>query len=287
MECVPELTSELEHDYPILKETSKFLNVYGPIGCGKTTVVKTYMKNRSHHYIGDYNQTLEQFVDFIKKINNVDVMSYFTNQKENTTIIIDNYDYYSFKYKDVEKYLRSFNIIVISNVKYFENALYIQQPSDEYLLGLLYSINNVYDTDYVDVNINRSFLKFFSSIKFGSSIEFDNFYSELQCLSDIYYTKNINLLLYDVNNMHNTYLYHVNSIDKAANLSDAVSASILLSCTEYYQCISNMIVYSLDNKIKSIANIKLNYHTRSKIYKECKKRNVDPCELSIVKKIEK
>lgn len=287
MEFIPELISELEHDYPILKESNKFINVYGPIGCGKTTIVKTYMNGRNYHYIDDYNQTLDQFIEFLKKITQIDVMSYFTNNLENTTLIFDNYDYFSFKYKEIEKYVKDFNIIIISITKYFEKSVYIQLPTDEYLLSLLYMINYIYNKNYKNVNVEGSFLKFFSSIQHGDRIHFDNFYSELECLSNIFETKNINLILYDINNVQQTYLYHVNDIEYASYLSDTVSASIMFNGTEYYQCISNIIVYSLDSKITTIKSANLNYHKRTKIQKECKKLDVSPLELSLVKKIKK
>lgn len=287
MEFVPELTSELEYDYPILKESNRFLNVYGPSGCGKTTIVKTYMKNRNYHYIDDYNQPIENFIEYIKKITRVDVMSYFMNNLEDTTLIIDNYDYFNFKYKDIEKYIKNFNVIIISLTQNFRNCLYVSPPSDEYLFSLLSSINYLSCKNYKSVNINGSFLKFFSSIIHGDHIEFDNFYSELDCLSSIYDTKDINKHVYDINNLHHTYMYHVNDMDKLAYLSNIVSDSIIFSYTEYYQCISNMIVYNLDSKITDIKSTKLNYHRRSKIQKECNRLNIIPEELSLVKKIEK
>lgn len=287
MDFVPELTSELEHDYPILKESNRFLNVYGPSGCGKTTIVKTYMKNRNYHYIDDYNQSMENFIDYIKKITRVDVMSYFMNNLEDITFIIDNYDYFNFKYKDIEKYIKNFNVIIISLTQQFRESVYVQPPSDEYLLSLLSSINYLSCKNYQDVNINGSFLKFFSSITHGYNIEYDNFYSEIECLGSIYETKNINLQVYDINNLHHTYMYHVNDIDKLAYLSDIVSDSIIFNSTDYYQCISNIIVYNLDSKITDIKSIKLNYHKRSTIQKECNRLNVTPDELSLVKKIEK
>ena len=287
MEFIPELTSELEHDYPILKESNRFLNVYGPSGCGKTTIVKTYMKNRNYHYIDDYNQTMENFIEYIKKITRVDVMSYFMNNLEDTTLIFDNYDYFNFKYKDIEKYIKNFNVIIISQTEQFRDSLYIQPPSDEYLLSLLSSINYLSCKNYASVNINGSFLKFFSSIAHDNYIEFDNFYSELDCLGSIYETKDINLQVYDINNLHHTYMYHVNDIDKLAYLSNIVSDSITFNGTEYYQCVSNMIVYTLDSKITDIKSTKLNYHRRSKIQKECNRLNIIPEELSLVKKIEK
>jgi GTPase SAR1 family protein len=287
MEFIPELTSELEHDYPILKESNRFLNVYGPSGCGKTTIVKTYMKNRNYHYIDDYNQTMENFIEYIKKITRVDVMSYFMNNLEDTTLIIDNYDYFNFKYKDIEKYIKNFNVIIISLTQQFRNCMYVPQPSEEYLLSLLSSINYLSCKNYTSVNITGSFLKFFSSIAHDNHIEFDNFYSELDCLGSIYETKDINLQVYDINNLHHTYMYHVNDIDRVTYLSNIVSESILFNVADYYKCISNMIVYNLDSKITYIKSTKLNYHKRSKIQKECTRLNVIPEELSLVKKIEK
>ena len=168
MDSIPELTSELEHDYHILKESNRFINVYGPSGCGKTTVVKTYMKNKNYHYIDDYNQTVENFIEYIKKITRVDVMSYFMNNLDDTTLVIDNYDYFNFKYKDIEKYINNFNVIIISLTQQFRDSVYVPPPSEEYLLSLLSSINYLSCKNYDSVNINGSFLKFFCSIIHGN-----------------------------------------------------------------------------------------------------------------------
>ena len=287
MDFIPEFTSELEHDYPILKETQSFLNVYGSSGCGKTTIVKTYMKSKNYHYIDDYNMSMDNFIEFIKKITRVDVMSYFMNNLENTTLVIDNYDYFNFKYKTIKSYIENFNIIIISNVKYFEKSIYIPPPSDEYLFGLMYSINYLNNTPYHDINTEGSFLKFFSSINHGTHIKFDNFYSELDCLSNIYDTKDINITVYDINAVHQSYVYHLNNIDRCAYMTDIISDSIYFNGTEYYQCMSNMVIYNLDSKITTIKNFNVNYHTRAKVYNDCKKLNCDPLELSLIKKIKK
>ena len=285
MDYNPIHTSELEHEYPILLDSNPLINVYGPSGSGKTTIVKTYIKNKNHHYIDDYNQPVEKFIDNLTKITQIDVMSYFSNNLEKTTIVIDNYEYFSFKYKDIEKYLKKFNVIIVSESRHFENFIYIPPPSDQYLFGLLHSINTLFNKNYDEVNVEGSYLKFFSSIGSGYSISFDNFYSEVECLSAIYDNKNINIMLYDINNVHNNYLEHVNSIEKLSYLSSIISDSIRLNGTEYYQCVTNIIVYNLDSKIKSIKSFKVNYHKKSKIQKECSEYSTNPLELSIVKKI--
>lgn len=285
MDCVPIYTSELENDYPKLNDNYSLINVYGPIGSGKTTIIKTYMRNKNYHYIDNYNQTMEQFIDHLSKLTRVDVMSYFLNSLEPITLVIDNYDYFSFKYKDIQKYIKNFKIIIVSISKYFDNSIYIQPPSNEYLISLLYTINNLFNKNYQDVNLEGSFLKFFSSLEHGYNIEFDKFYSELECLSDIYNNKNIHLILYDINNVHVNYLEYVDSIESLSYLSGIISDSIVLNGTEYYQCLTNMVVYNLDSKITNIRNIKVNYHKKTKIQKECLEYYNNPLELSLVKKI--
>jgi hypothetical protein len=151
----------------------------------------------------------------------------------------------------------------------------------------MYSINYLNNIPYHDINTEGSFLKFFSSINHGNHIKFDNFYSELGCLSTIYDTKDININVYDINTVHQSYLYHLNDIDRCAYMTDIMADSISFNGTEYYQCISNMVIYNLDNKITTIKNLKVNYHARSKVYNECKKLNCDPFELSLIKKIKK
>lgn len=286
MDYVPELTSELETSYPELKNLNfKLLNVYGPSGCGKTTIVKTYLKNVNYHYIDDYNQSYDTFITILKKLTCVNVMSYFVNDMSNSIVVIDNYDDYYFSYKDYSKYLVNFKVIIISRIKYFKNFLYISPPSDEYLSLLILLINKFYNKGYNKVNTNGSFIQFFTSINSSYYEDFDNFNTDLESLSLIYETKDLNITSYDINDVHCSYLYNVNNLDTLNKCADNISTSIQFVGTDYYHVINNIIIYCLDSKIKYIDKPKLNYHRRNNIIRECKSFSVTPNELSLVKKI--
>lgn len=286
MDYVPELTSELETNYPELKNLNfKLLNVYGPSGCGKTTIVKTYLKNVNYHYIDDYNQSYDTFITILKKLTRVNVMSYFVNDMSNSIVVIDNYDDYYFSYKDYSKYLVNFKVIIISRIKYFKNFLYISPPSDEYLSLLILLINKFYNKGYNKVNTNGSFIQFFTSINSSYYEDFDNFNTDLESLSLIYETKDLNITSYDINYVHYSYLYYVNNLDTLNKCADNISTSIQFIGTDYYHVINNIIIYCLDSNIKYIDKPKLNYHRRNNIIRECKSFSVTPNELSLVKKI--
>lgn len=286
MDYVPELTSELEREYIELKHLNfKLLNVYGPSGCGKTTIVKTYLKNINYNYIDDYNQSYDTFVTFLKKLTRINVMSYFINDMSNSIIVIDNYDDYYFSYKDYSKYLENFKVIIISRIKYFKNFLYISPPSDEYLSMLILLINKFYDKRCNKVNTNGSFIQFFTSINSNYYEDFDNFNTDLESLSLIYETKDLNITSYDINDIHYSYLYNVNNLDTLNKCADNISTSIQFVGTDYYHVINNIIIYSLDSKIECINKFKLNYHRRNNIIRECKNFSVTPNELNLVKKI--
>jgi energy-coupling factor transporter ATP-binding protein EcfA2 len=284
----PVLTSELEKNYDIIQDfvnnEEKILNVYGKSGCGKTTVVKLYLNDINYHYIDDYNQQLESFVDFIKKLTSVNVLSYFMGDLKSSIIVIDNYDCFSYKLKDYYKHIKDFKIIIISNIKYFNNSLYIEPPSESYLVGLMYSINAYYNKKYKNLNFDNSFLKFYSSVSHSDKIVFDEFCTDIENIRKIYRYKCIDVSLNDINNIQSTYLYHT-SMDNLDNVYSNLSDSITLINYEYYNIINNLIIQMLDSEITSVKKVKLNYHRRNKILKESAELIISPLELSLVKKI--
>lgn len=284
----PVLTSELEKNYVMIQDfvnnEEKILNVYGKSGCGKTTVVKLYLNDYNYHYIDDYNKQLESFIDFIKKLTRVNVLSYFMCDLKNSIIVIDNYDYFSYKLKDYYKYIKDFKIIIISNIKHFNNSLYIEPPSESYLVGLMYSINAYCNKKYKNLNFDNSFLKFYSSLSHSDKIDFDEFCTDIENLKKIYRYKCIDINLNDINNIQSTYLYHTN-MDNLASVYANLSNSITMINSEYYNVINNLIIQTLDSEITVIKKVKLNYHKRNNILKETSELIVSPLDLSLVKKI--
>lgn len=284
MDYSPVFTSELEHEYNF---EGDFINIYGPSGCGKSTIVKLYFKDKNYVYLDDYNLSLENFLNLIKKVNKIDIMSYFLNSEEHTTIIIDNYDNYSYKYDDYSKYLRGFKVIIISINKYFKNAVYIPPPSELYLLNVLYCINSIENKNYKKVNIEGSFHKFYSSLSNNDFIEFDEYYSDLNCLKQIFDTKNYNLTDYNIKDFHTSYIYYTKNFKKLENIIEHISTSILFLNTEYYSYINNMLVCRLDSEIFKIYKEKINYVKKNNTIKECKIYGITPEELSLIKLIKK
>lgn len=284
----PVLTSELERNYDIIKDfinnEEKLLNIYGNSGCGKTTVVKLYLSNINYHYIDDYNQPLESFVDFIKKLTSVDVLSYFMGNLKNSIIVIDNYDYFSYNYKDYYKYIKDFKIIILSTIKHFNNSLHIEPPTEDYLVGLMYSINAYCNKKYKNLNFDKSFLKFYSSVLHSDKIEFDDFCTDVENLKKIYRYKCIDVSLNDINNIQSSYIYYTN-IDNLDSIYSNLSDSIMMISSDYYNIVNNLIIKMLDSEITTIKKVKLNYHKRNKIIKEASELMVSPLELSLVKKI--
>lgn len=283
MDYSPVLTSELEHEYSF---DSNLINIYGPSGCGKSTIVKLYFKDKNYLYLDDYNQTIDTFLSLIKKVNKIDIMSYFLNSDEYTTIIIDNYDYYSYKYADYSKYLQGFKVIIISINKYFKNAVYIPPPSDLYLLNLLYSINFIENKNYKRVNIEGSFHKFYTSLYNNDFIEFDDFDLNL-FFKKIFNSKNYDLVNYKIKDFHTSYIHYIKNLEKLQNITDNICTSITFLNMEYYSYINNMLICQLDTEIFTIYREKINYSIKNKTIKECKIHGTIPEELSLIKLIKK
>lgn len=136
----PHLISELEREYPKIEEylnsKIKFI-INGSKECGKTTIVKLYLKHLNYEYllIDNYN---EEINTLINKLNNAcnNPICYFNNKKY--VIVIDNFDNFETKFKD--NVIKSkLPLIIISNnfLKTTIKYIYIYNYSNYY-------INNIY-----------------------------------------------------------------------------------------------------------------------------------------------
>lgn len=78
----------------------KYLYVYGDIGIGKTTIIKSILNSLKYNinYI-DCNQNKLSVEELINLTNISDVYSMFFNNKQNNALIIDNINYYSYSDK--------------------------------------------------------------------------------------------------------------------------------------------------------------------------------------------
>jgi len=78
----------------------KYLYVYGDIGIGKTTIIKSILSSLKYNinYI-DCNQNKLSVDELINMTNHSDVYSMFFNNKQNKALIVDNINYYSYSDK--------------------------------------------------------------------------------------------------------------------------------------------------------------------------------------------
>ena len=78
----------------------KYLYVYGDIGIGKTTIIKSILSSLKYNinYI-DCNQNKLSVDELINMTNHSDVYSMFFNNKQNNALIVDNINYYSYSDK--------------------------------------------------------------------------------------------------------------------------------------------------------------------------------------------
>lgn len=78
----------------------KYLYVYGDIGIGKTTIIKSIFQSLKYNinYI-DCNQNKLSVDELINMTNISDVYSMFFNNKQNNALIVDNINYYSYSDK--------------------------------------------------------------------------------------------------------------------------------------------------------------------------------------------
>jgi hypothetical protein len=287
MDYLPQYLSEFENVYPIihsfLNDDEHILNIYGDIGCGKTTLVNFYLKDVNYHYLEDYTYNLVKFQEYLKKLCPTNVLSYFiTRDIKRDIIVIDNYDMFDINYKNLFKTLNDFKLIVISNKPYFKYKVEVKPPSDIYLYHLLSAINTVNNTNHSTVNIDGCFHKFLSSMKYGSTVEYDRFESEIDTLKSIY-NGNLNLDIHDISNVHSSYPRYIKSIDKLCSIADSVSYSIDFSGLNYYQELNQLIIRQLDAPIECITYLKLNYQKKNAVLKYCNRYNCSPLDLSLIK----
>ena len=156
----PELLSELEIEYPKIKEfldkKIKFI-VTGPKECGKTTIIKLYLKLLNYEYliIDDYN---EESNISINKLNNAcnNPLTYFNNNK--FIIVIDNFEYFELKFKQLVLKSKLPLLIIINNYLNIKiNYIYIKNYSENYISNLYNNIcflesKNIKKTNYSNIN---------------------------------------------------------------------------------------------------------------------------------------
>lgn len=286
----PELLSELEYYYNdilnFIDNDEKILNIYGDIGCGKSTLTKLYLNKRNINYtlFEDYNLSINSINNFFNQLTEVNILSYFNNFGKQL-IVIDNYDYFLFNFSDILKDL-NFKFIIISNKLHFKkNCIYVINPSRIYLEGLYNSIINCDQTiKPKSINFNKcdNFLKFYNLV-YNFESTFDEFIYNKNIIKKIHEQKNLILDNYDINDIHVNYLNYCYDIDTVCQCASILHDSLQFINTDYYQIINNFLIINLSKPIDHIEKYKLNYHKKNKIILECKKNICSPLELSYIK----
>lgn len=168
----PQLLSELEIEYPIieyyLKQKKTFI-VNGSKNCGKSTIIKLYLKllNYDFLYIDDYSLSKDYIIDKVK-YRNKSVLSFFYDKKFIT--IIDNFDKFSTEIKDyiIKNKNNIFIIITNSYLNSKINYVHFKPYSQEYL-------NNLFVTCYfLEKNQNCNNIPIFTNInELFSTLEYN------------------------------------------------------------------------------------------------------------------
>ena len=303
----PELLSELEYEYPKIKEylsLNKTFIINGSKNCGKSTITKLYLKFLNYDYLllDDYSLTKDQIYEKIKFRTN-SVYSYFYNKKY--TIIIDNFDLFDSSVKDfIITNSNKYQYVIITK-KYLNskfNYVYINKYSLDYIADIY---TNVFflETEYICNFIPdfKNITQMFSMLEFDIrnsnesnernernernesnkgnhfKILFDNFDFDL---GDIVKEKNFDKKLYiidkiyEYNIFHHNIAYNYNSIDNLANSYEYLSSSLLFLQNNNYCNINsqNLEYYSILSIIGTTQS--LNNFTIYKEYFQKRKKKI-------------
>ena len=282
----PELLTELEYEYPeiimYLNENKSFI-VNGPKFCGKSTIVKLYLKLLNYDYllIDDFSLSKEQIMN---KLNSVtkSVMSFFLNKK--FIILIDNFDLFENKTKEylIEKSKNSIYLIITNKYLNFTiDFVRLKKLSFDYISNLycnIFFIENNCNCQTVPIcnNINQMFSQL--ELNINEIIEKDqqnekteknekkNLHPELLYNNNYdFYNTDINSIikendfkskLYHLDKFTNYSMFHINlvynynSIEDLAQSYESVSSGIIFhnkyssDLNEYYSIQS--VLYPLN-----------------------------------------
>jgi hypothetical protein len=258
----PELSSELERCYDL--NVDGLLNVYGPVGCGKTTIVKCLLQHKKYYYLEDHTLSLNNFIETIKKFTPNDVLTSFKSEYVKSIVLIDNYDFYSFKIKDYRRYLKDFDIIVISNESHFSNSLFIPHPSEEYLNDLLMSIEAFCGERYKSAILTKSFHHFYNSLHLGDYYFTDKYRNELDTIRYIKKNKDYDVNNYNYGSIYASYVKACDDIDHVAVVASNLSDALVIDYPVYSSIVNGCIINI--NLLDSLTSIpKMNYSKRNNL----------------------
>jgi hypothetical protein len=240
----------------------KYLYVYGDIGIGKTTIIKSILVSLKYNinYI-DCNQNKLTVDELINMTKIRDVYSMFFNNKQNNALIIDNINYYSYsdksyftnlikllKKKNSHKSIPFIFINTLQEEKKFtelykiSTLLKINPPSNSQLKNIIlklypsifelenseHIVNNI--LDYLDnkfyklINIHYFYYNNIIELKFNSATSVNNNSASVNNNSNsIINNSNIKLLTKNLLE----HRFNLNDLD-IINYSDRTSLSLLL-----------------------------------------------------------
>ena len=247
----PELLSELEIEYPKIKEfldkKIKFI-VTGPKECGKTTIIKLYLKLLNYEYliIDDYN---EESNISINKLNNAcnNPLTYFNNNK--FIIVIDNFEYFELKFKQLVLKSKLPLLIIIKNYLNIKiNYIYIKNYSQDYISNLYNNIcflesKNIKKTNYSNINKMFTLLENNSNntiydvflYNYNDYLKIKNLNKKLYIISKLKYIDFQINIIYNINDIYildKCYEYLLNSI-KYINFNDYYEILCFLGCGQF------------------------------------------------------
>jgi hypothetical protein len=230
----------------------KYLYVYGDIGIGKTTIIRSILQSLKYNinYI-DCNQNKLSVDELINMTNISDVYSMFFNNKQSNALIVDNINYYSYsdksyftnlikllKKKNSHKSIPFIFINTLQEEKKFtelykiSSLLKIIPPSNSQLKNIIQKLYPaIFELDNCDHIINN-ILDYLDN-KFYKLVNIHYFYD-----NNIIELKFSNSSINNINNINNTnikvltknllnYRYSLNDLD-IINYSDRTSLSLLL-----------------------------------------------------------
>ena len=243
----------------------KYLYVYGDIGIGKTTIIKSILSSLKYNinYI-DCNQNKLSVDELINMTNHSDVYSMFFNNKQNNALIVDNINYYSYsdksyftnlikllKKKTTHKPIPFIFINTLQEEKKFaelykiSTLLKINPPSNSQLKNIIlklypaifdlensnHIVNNI--LDYLDnkfyklINIHYFYYNNIIELKFNSTTNkgVTNACNSSISTSNANIINNSNIKLLTKNLLE--YRFNLNDLD-IINYSDRTSLSLLL-----------------------------------------------------------
>lgn len=284
--CLKELEQEYNKIELFLKSNKTFI-VNGTKYCGKSTIVKLYLKKLNYDYllIDDYNQSKESIIDKIKYRTN-SVLSYFYNKK--FTIIIDNFEKFDTTIKDFIINDSNINQYIIITTKFIHaewNYVRINNYSYTYMSNLyiiIYflekNVNPIEIPEFENINQMFTLLEFnlcnenretekykeTNNKIVNNVLDYKLWFDKFEYnFNDLIKEKNFEKKLYildkfdSYNIFHNNLIYNYKSIDDLSKSYNYLSDSLYFnnnnnsknsSSAEYYSILSIIgTTYTLDN----------------------------------------